>query len=101
MIGQPDRTAEAPPQFPEDVQPHLLQRRPHSQREVAVRHPNNPAIAAGHICLSKPRDILAGEGAVHVAELNEKLSRLTTEREEVRTRIERLVKSLEEPAPID
>ncbi|MBP7675234.1 MAG: hypothetical protein KBB14_02845 [Thermoanaerobaculia bacterium] len=41
------------------------------------------------------------EGAVHVAELNEKLSRLTTEREEVRTRIERLVKSLEEPAPID
>ena len=41
------------------------------------------------------------EGAVRVAELNEKLSRLTTEREEVRTRIERLVKSLEETAPID
>jgi len=40
------------------------------------------------------------EGAVHVAELNEKLSRLATEREEVRTRIERLVKSLEEPVPI-
>lgn len=40
------------------------------------------------------------EGAVHVAELNEKLSRLATEREEVRARIERLVKSLEEPAAI-
>ena len=40
------------------------------------------------------------EGAVHVAELNEKLSLLTTEREEVRTRIERLVKSLEESATI-
>lgn len=39
------------------------------------------------------------EGAVHVAELNERLSRLSTEREEVRARIERLVKSLEEPAP--
>lgn len=38
------------------------------------------------------------EGAVHVAELNEKLSRLSAEREEVRARIERLVKSLEEPA---
>ena len=37
-------------------------------------------------------------GAVHVAELNEKLSRLAAEREEVRVRIERLVKSLEEPA---
>ena len=37
------------------------------------------------------------EGAVHVAELNEKLSRLAVEREEVRARIERLVKSLEEP----
>lgn len=36
------------------------------------------------------------EGAVHVADLNEKLSRLSTEREEVRARIERLVKSLEE-----
>ena len=36
------------------------------------------------------------EGAVHVAELNEKVSRLSTEREEVRARIERLVKSLEE-----
>ena len=41
------------------------------------------------------------EGAVHVAELNEKLSLLAAEREEVRARIERLVKSLEEPAPID
>ncbi|MHB8798492.1 MAG: hypothetical protein ACYDBY_08525 [Thermoanaerobaculia bacterium] len=40
------------------------------------------------------------EGAVHVAELNEKLSRLATEREEVRARIERLVKSLEESAAI-
>jgi hypothetical protein len=38
------------------------------------------------------------EGAVHVAELNEKLSRMAAEREEVRTRIERLVKSLEESA---
>jgi len=38
------------------------------------------------------------EGAVHVAELNEKLSLMTAEREEVRVRIERLVKSLEEPA---
>ena len=38
------------------------------------------------------------EGAVHVAELNEKLSRMAAEREEVRGRIERLVKSLEEPA---
>ncbi|MBK8597588.1 MAG: hypothetical protein IPN83_18795 [Holophagales bacterium] len=38
------------------------------------------------------------EGAVHVAELNEKLSRMDVEREEVRARIERLVKSLEEPA---
>lgn len=38
------------------------------------------------------------EGAVHVAELNEKLSRMSVEREEVRARIERLVKSLEEPA---
>ena len=38
------------------------------------------------------------EGAVHVAELNEKLSRMAVEREEVRARIERLVKSLEEPA---
>lgn len=37
------------------------------------------------------------EGAVHVAELNEKLSRLAAEREDVRARIERLVKSLEEP----
>jgi predicted RNase H-like nuclease (RuvC/YqgF family) len=36
------------------------------------------------------------EGAVHVAELNEKVSRLSAEREEVRARIERLVKSLEE-----
>ena len=36
------------------------------------------------------------EGAVYVAELNEKLSRLAAEREEVRARIERLVKSLEE-----
>ena len=36
------------------------------------------------------------EGAVQVAELNEKLSRLASEREEVRARIERLVKSLEE-----
>ena len=36
------------------------------------------------------------EGAVQVAELNEKLSRLSAEREEVRVRIERLVKSLEE-----
>lgn len=36
-------------------------------------------------------------GAAHVAELNEKLSRLAVEREEVRARIERLVKSLEEP----
>lgn len=36
------------------------------------------------------------EGAVQVAEMNEKLSRLTSEREEVRARIERLVKSLEE-----
>ena len=36
------------------------------------------------------------EGAVHVAELNEKLGRMATEREEVRARIERLVKSLEE-----
>ena len=35
------------------------------------------------------------EGAVHVAELNEKVARLAAEREEVRTRIERLVKSLE------
>ncbi len=35
------------------------------------------------------------EGAVRVAELNEKLSRLAQEREEVRARIERLVKSLE------
>ena len=35
-------------------------------------------------------------GAVHVAELNEKLSLLTAEREEVRARIERLVKSLED-----
>lgn len=35
------------------------------------------------------------QGAVHVAELNEKLSRLSAEREEVRARIERLVKSLE------
>lgn len=40
------------------------------------------------------------EGAVHVAQLNEKLSLLATEREEVRARIERLVKSLEEPAAI-
>ena len=39
------------------------------------------------------------EGAVHVAALNEKLSRMAAEREEVRARIERLVKSLEEPAP--
>jgi len=38
------------------------------------------------------------EGAVRVAELNERLSRLSAEREEVRARIERLVKSLEEPA---
>jgi hypothetical protein len=38
------------------------------------------------------------EGAVRVAELNEKLSRMALEREEVRARIERLVKSLEEPA---
>jgi outer membrane murein-binding lipoprotein Lpp len=38
------------------------------------------------------------QGAVHVAELNEKLSRLASEREEVRARIERLVKSLEETA---
>lgn len=38
------------------------------------------------------------EGAVKVAELNEKLSRLALEREEVRTRIERLVKSLEADA---
>ena len=38
------------------------------------------------------------EGAVRVAELNEKLSRAALEREEVRARIERLVKSLEEPA---
>lgn len=37
------------------------------------------------------------EGAVHLAELNEKLSRLASEREEVRARIERLVKSLEGP----
>ncbi len=37
------------------------------------------------------------EGAVYVAELNEKLSRMAVEREEVRARIERLVKSLEEP----
>jgi hypothetical protein len=37
------------------------------------------------------------EGAVHVAELNERLSRMAVEREEVRARIERLVKSLEEP----
>ena len=36
------------------------------------------------------------EGAVHVAELNERLSRMAAEREEVRGRIERLVKSLEE-----
>jgi predicted RNase H-like nuclease (RuvC/YqgF family) len=36
------------------------------------------------------------EGAVHVAELSEKVSRLSAEREEVRVRIERLVKSLEE-----
>lgn len=36
-------------------------------------------------------------GAAHVADLNEKLSRLAVEREEVRARIERLVKSLEEP----
>ena len=36
------------------------------------------------------------EGAVHVAELNEKVSRLSAEREAVRVRIERLVKSLEE-----
>ncbi len=36
------------------------------------------------------------EGAVHVADLNEKLSRLAVEREVVRARIERLVKSLEE-----
>ena len=35
------------------------------------------------------------EGGVHVAELNERLSRLTAEREDVRARIERLVKSLE------
>ena len=35
-------------------------------------------------------------GAAHVADLNEKLSRLASEREEVRARIERLVKSLEE-----
>ncbi len=40
------------------------------------------------------------EGAVHVAELNERLSRMAAEREEVRGRIERLVKSLEEaPGP--
>ncbi|MCL4807075.1 MAG: hypothetical protein KJ062_04675 [Thermoanaerobaculia bacterium] len=39
------------------------------------------------------------EGAVHMAELNEKLSRMASEREEVRARIERLVKSLEEPGP--
>jgi predicted RNase H-like nuclease (RuvC/YqgF family) len=38
------------------------------------------------------------EGAVHVAELNERLSRMAVEREEVCARIERLVKSLEEPA---
>lgn len=36
------------------------------------------------------------EGAVQLADLNEKLSRLSMEREEVRARIERLVKSLEE-----
>lgn len=35
------------------------------------------------------------EGAVHVAELNERLSVFAAEREEVRARIERLVKSLE------
>lgn len=35
------------------------------------------------------------ERAVRVAELNDKLSRLAQEREEVRARIERLVKSLE------
>ena len=39
------------------------------------------------------------EGAVKVAELNETLSRLAQERDEVRTRIERLVKSLESDGP--
>ena len=47
----------------------------------------------------RPRAELADSlsGAAHVAELNERLSRLAVERDEVRTRIERLVKSLEEP----
>ncbi len=62
----------------------------------------NGRLRAGLEETAAERDRLKAEladsqaGAVHVASLNEKLSRMAAEREEVRARIERLVKSLEE-----